>query len=154
MLEQVQREAAATEAAKFTDAITGLGNRRMFNKEMAKVYDKSGLPDLCGIAFAELDRYDAITTIPNLIEPVLKKIGALIQPMFGSEDLACRFDRGRFGFIFRTADETEIMRLVDRLRDRLKRECPLPIPSQASRPRCSHSPSEYACPSRRVPQML
>jgi diguanylate cyclase len=120
MLEQVQREAAATEAAKFTDAITGLGNRRMFNKEMAKVYDKSGLPDLCGIAFAELDRYDAITTIPNLIEPVLKKIGALIQPMFGSEDLACRFDRGRFGFIFRTADETEIMRLVDRLRDRLK----------------------------------
>ncbi|KQV84061.1 diguanylate cyclase [Rhizobium sp. Root1220] len=119
-LEQVQREAEAANAARFVDPITGLGNRRVFNKEMAKIYERSGLPDLCGIAFAELDTFEVIAGVPNLVEPVLKKAGELIQSLFGKDDLACRFDRGRFGFVFRTADETEIMRLVDRLRDRLK----------------------------------
>jgi len=119
-LEEVQREAAAANAARFTDPVTGLGNRRVFNKELARIYEKAGLPDLCGIAFADIDNYETIASIPNLIEPVLKKTGELIRAVFGKEDVACRFDRGRFGFVFRTADESEIMRLVDRLRDRLK----------------------------------
>ena len=119
-LEEVQRETAAANAARFVDAVTGLGNRRVFNKELANIYEKSGLPDLCGIAFADIDGYETVAAVPNLLEPVLKKIGEFIQAMFGEEDLACRFDRGRFGFVFRTADETEIIRLVDRLRERLK----------------------------------
>ncbi len=119
-LEEVQREAAAANAARFIDALTGLGNRRVFNKELARVYERSGLPDLCGIAFADIDGYETIAGIPNLLEPVLRKAGELIQSMFRKDDLACRFDRGRFGFVFQTADETEIMRLVDRLRDRLR----------------------------------
>ncbi|CDM57317.1 MULTISPECIES: GGDEF domain-containing protein [Rhizobium] len=119
-LEEVQRETAAANAARFVDTVTGLGNRRGFNKELAKIYEKSGLPDLCGIAFADIDGYETIAAVPNLLEPVLKKIGELIQGISSKEDLACRFDRGRFGFVFRTADETEIMRLIDRLRDRIK----------------------------------
>ncbi len=72
-LEEVQRETAAANAARFVDTVTGLGEPPGFNKEIAKIYEKSGLPDLCGIAFADIDGYETIAAVPNLLEPVLEE---------------------------------------------------------------------------------
>ena len=54
-MDTIQRDLAAFEATKFTDAATGLGNRRAFNKAVAKVYANPELPLPCALAVVEVD---------------------------------------------------------------------------------------------------
>jgi diguanylate cyclase len=48
VMEGIQKEMADFEAMKFVDPPTKLGNRRAFNKALARVYANPDLPMLCG----------------------------------------------------------------------------------------------------------
>jgi len=118
----VQKELADFEATKFTDAATGLGNRRSFNKALARVYTDPERPLACGIAIAELDPGQRLSgqQIAALTDHLARHIGGVIQQAFPSSGLAVRFDGVRFGFLLNTGDQGEIVRLISLLRASLR----------------------------------
>jgi diguanylate cyclase len=117
-MDDIQKEMAEFEATKFTDTATKLGNRRAFNKAMARVYSNPELPVLCALAIVEIDadRRFSPMQIEALSDHLITFYGGMIRQVFPSSDLAVRFDGLRFGFIFYTADESEVLRLLDLLR--------------------------------------
>lgn len=121
-LADLQRETEEAEQAKFVDALTGLGSRRAFNKALAKVYAKPDMPVLCGLAIGEIDDYGRLVEQmgPAVAERFIKQVAKVVDAVAGGEDLACRFDGGRFGILFYTSDQGEISRIVDLVRTKLK----------------------------------
>lgn len=117
-MDGIQKEMAEFEAMKFVDPPTRLGNRRAFNKALARVYSNPGLPMLCGVVVAEVDaeRRFSPAQIEALSDHLVTFYGGLIRQAFPTNDLAVRFDGLRFGFLFNTADEGEVERLIDLLR--------------------------------------
>ncbi|WP_069059615.1 GGDEF domain-containing protein [Sinorhizobium sp. RAC02] len=118
VMEGIQKEMADFEAMKFIDPPTKLGNRRAFNKALARVYANPDLPMLCGVVVAEVDadRRFSPAQIEALSDHLVTFYGGLIRQVFPANDLAVRFDGLRFGFLFQTSDEGEVTRLVDLLR--------------------------------------
>ncbi|MGF0537058.1 GGDEF domain-containing protein [Agrobacterium sp. ES01] len=121
-LAEIQREADDADTARYVDALTGLGSRRAFNKALAKVYVNPEMPLMCGLAIGEIDEYTRLTEQmgPAAADRFLKQVAKVIEALAGGEDLACRFDGGRFGMLFYTTDEAEICRLVDLVRAKLR----------------------------------
>jgi diguanylate cyclase len=117
-MDGIQKEMAEFEAMKFVDPPTKLGNRRAFNKALARVYANPALPMLCGVVVAEVDaeRRFSPAQIEALSDHLVTFYGGLIRQAFPTSDLAVRFDGLRFGFLFNTADEGEVERLIDLLR--------------------------------------
>jgi len=117
-MDGIQKEMAEFEAMKFVDPPTRLGNRRAFNKALARVYANPALPMLCGVVVAEVDaeRRFSPAQIEALSDHLVTFYGGLIRQAFPTSDLAVRFDGLRFGFLFNTADEGEVERLIDLLR--------------------------------------
>lgn len=118
VMDGIQKEMAEFEAMKFTDPPTRLGNRRAFNKALARVYANPELPKLCGVAVAEVDVAQRFSPgqIEALSDHLVTFYGGLIRQAFPGGDLAVRFDGLRFGFLFQTSDEGEVLRLIDLLR--------------------------------------
>jgi diguanylate cyclase len=118
VMEGIQKEMAEFEAMKFVDPPTKLGNRRAFNKALARVYSNPDLPMLCGVVVAEVDadRRFSPAQIEALSDHLITFYGGLIRQIFSGSDLAVRFDGLRFGFLFHTSDEGEVERLIDLLR--------------------------------------
>ncbi len=117
-LEGIRREMAEFEATKFIDPATKLGNRRAFNKALARVYAEPGLPAPCGIAIAEADAERRFTPgqLEALSDHLVGFYGGLIRQAFRMGGLAVRLGGLRFGFLFHTSEESEVRRLVDLLR--------------------------------------
>lgn len=118
VMEGIQKDMAEFEAMKFVDPATKLGNRRAFNKALARVYANPDRPMFCGVAVAEVDaeRRFSPAQIEALSEHLVAFYGGLIRQAFPAQDLAVRFDGLRFGFLFNTSDESEVTRLIDLLR--------------------------------------
>ncbi|WP_439629849.1 diguanylate cyclase domain-containing protein [Shinella sp.] len=118
VMDGIQKEMAEFEAMKFVDPPTKLGNRRAFNKALARIYSNPDLPMLCGVAVAEVDadRRFSPAQIEALSEHLVSFYGGLIRQVFPAGELAVRIDGLRFGFLFHTADESEVTRLIDLLR--------------------------------------
>jgi len=121
-LAELQRETEEAEQSKFVDALTGLGSRRAFNKALASVYARPDMPVLCGLAVGEIDEYARLAEQmgPAVAERFVKQVAKVVGAVVGGEDLACRFDGGRFGILFYAAEENEISRIVDLVRAKLK----------------------------------
>lgn len=117
-MDAIQKEIADFEATKFTDAATGLGNRRAFNKAVAKVYANQDMPVSCGLAIIDVDagkRFSPVQ-VEALISYLVQYYGALIKRATPATDIVSRFDGLRFGFLLFTSDEGEVMRLMALLR--------------------------------------
>lgn len=117
-LEDAKREIDDLERMKFVDQLTGLANRRAFNKAVARIYANPQLPMLCGLAYAEIDDFKRLSEAGEgaLGDHFIRHVGNLIQQANGSGNFVARLDESRFAFLFNSADEQEIMRLVDTLR--------------------------------------
>lgn len=121
-LADLQRETEAADTAKFIDPLTGLGSRRAMNRALAKIYANPEMPILSGLAIGEIDDYARIADMmgPAAADRFLKQAAKVVQSVTSGDDIACRFDNGRFGLLFYTSDEAEIGRLVDLVRSRLR----------------------------------
>ncbi|MFC5443662.1 GGDEF domain-containing protein [Rhizobium halophytocola] len=121
-LAELQREAEEQDATRFTDALTGLGTRRAFNVAISKVYANPSMPVLCGAAIGEIDDYQKLAEQLGapVAERFLKQTAKVIEAVVGREDVACRFDGGRFGLLFYTGDQDEISRIIELVRQKLK----------------------------------
>ncbi|PWW01823.1 diguanylate cyclase [Hoeflea marina] len=117
-LEQVKSELENTEMAKFLDPLTGLANRRAFNKAVARIYTNAALPMMCGLAYADIDNFRQLggPADSKMGDHFIRQVGNLIQAGHASADFMARLDGNRFAFLFNTSDDQEVIRLVDQLR--------------------------------------
>lgn len=117
-LADVKNDIENFEKTKFTDQLTGLANRRSFNKSAARIYAKAELPTMCGLAFAEIDDFKRFCEVDDKSngEHVIRHVGQLFQSAAEPDDVVAHLDGHRFAFLISSSDEAEIMRAVDRLR--------------------------------------
>ena len=122
VLADLHREFEEEDAARFIDTLTGLGNRRALNKALERIYTNRKMPGLCGLAVGEIDDFSRISEqlgVP-MADRFLKHAAKTISAAIGEQDIVCRFDGGRFGLLFDTADEAEILRIVELVRSRMR----------------------------------
>ena len=117
-LDGVKADIENFERMKFVDQLTGLANRRSFNKAATRIYANPELPMLCGLAYAEIDDFKRISEADDrgTGDFAVRHVGNLFKTATQAGDLVARLDGNRFAFLINTADEAEIMRAVDRLR--------------------------------------
>lgn len=113
-LEAVNQEIQLAEQQKFTDALTGLGNRRMFNKELASLFKQELAKPLFGVVIGEVINYDRLAERNGQGPAVLKAVASHLRAAIPSDTLACRFDGGKFGLIYRNSDRADVNRLAER----------------------------------------
>ena len=117
-LDGVKADIDNFEQMKFVDQLTGLANRRSFNKAAARIYANPELPVMCGLAYAEIDDFKAIseTDDKGTGDHYIRHVGHLIQAAMQSDELVAHLDGNRFAFLINSSDEAEIMRVIDGLR--------------------------------------
>jgi diguanylate cyclase len=120
-LADLQRETEDAEAKKLVDPLTGLASRRAFNRALAKVYANAEMPLLCGMVIGEIDEFARLSELmgPAVSERFLKQVAKVVEAVASAEDLACRFDGGRFGMLLYTSEQEEVNRIVDLVRSKL-----------------------------------
>jgi len=117
-LDGVKADIEKFERMKFVDPLTGLANRRSFNKAAARIYANPELPMMCGLAYAEIDDFKRICEADDkgTGDFAVRHVGHLFKTATQAGDLVAHLDGNRFAFLINTSDEAEIMRVVDRLR--------------------------------------
>jgi len=117
-LDAVKADIDNFEQMKFVDQLTGLANRRSFNKAAARIYANPELPVMCGLAYAEIDGFKTIKEADDkgTGDHYIRHVGQLIQAAMQSDELVAHLDGNRFAFLINSSDEAEIMRVIDGLR--------------------------------------
>ena len=105
------------ERMKFIDPLTNVGNRRAFNKALARVYTQPNAPMECSIGFLEIDRFaNHVKLIGNAAaDTILQNLASVIRSIMEPEDFVARMDESRFVIIAKTSDPSEADRYFDRL---------------------------------------
>ncbi|WP_171904919.1 GGDEF domain-containing protein [Hoeflea olei] len=114
-LEEVKSDIDNFERMKFVDPLTGLANRRAFNKAVARVYSNPDLPMMCGLAFVEIDDFQRFNA-KGAGDHAIRHVGQLFQGANREGEFIARLDGNRFAFLVNSAAEDEIMRVIDRMR--------------------------------------
>lgn len=115
-LEAVTHEVASVEQQKFTDALTGLGNRRMFNKELASVFKASSL-ETFGVAILDVDGFDRFVERKLNTNDLLKVLGSHLKFSAPEGAILCRFDAGKFGIIYHDSSKDDVDRFCRRVNE-------------------------------------
>jgi len=121
-LNELKNEMDHLEQIKNTDKTTGLANRRAFNKAVMQVYAKKDLPEIYGLAFADIDHFKRIKQAwgPAFANSLIAFVAKRIESVNASDDLVAHFDDGRFAILMQTGDESEIARFVEMLQGAVK----------------------------------
>jgi diguanylate cyclase len=121
-ISEFKKEMDSLEARKWTDMLTGLANRRAFNKEILSVYSNPDKPSACVLVFAEFDDFASFSTKGDFpfSNQILRKTAGLFMPDKSARHFAAYLERGRFALICKSSDIAQAVRFVEGLRDGLK----------------------------------
>ena len=104
-IDAVRTEMHADENQKFTDALTTLGNRRMFNKELAAIFKtENAIPEF-GVAVLELDNMARLTELRININDLIRNTAKALRSGIPGVGVLCRFDGSRFGIVYKDSDQ-------------------------------------------------
>ena len=121
-INELKKEMDEIEAQKWLDPVTGLSNRRAFNKTMVNVYAIPDRPTPCGLAFGEFDDFRNYSTGGEFAftNTVLRDIARLFKSANASKQFIAYLDKGRFAMVLNTAEPMQIVAFVDSLRTALR----------------------------------
>ncbi|BFU41800.1 GGDEF domain-containing protein [Krasilnikovia sp. MM14-A1004] len=117
---QLEAEHASADAAAQTDPLTGLANRRGFDRRMA-VLDGDGAPaELC-LLVVDVDNFKHINdNFSHAVgDDVLREIGHILRTECRASDLPARFGGDEFG-VFLATDLTTATRIAARMRTSIR----------------------------------
>lgn len=121
--EQVQRlDVVASELnnfkqQKFTDPLTGLPNRRAFNKEMLAIY-AGEQPKACTMVMIEIDAFAHVKDNlgPLIADKFVVHVADIIKESCSAKDYLARASDTQFAFIFDSISEKTVEGLVNKFR--------------------------------------
>jgi len=102
-----------------TDALTGLINRREFNRRIAEEFSRAKRHKTqLSLALFDIDFFKKIndTYGHNAGDVILKELGSLISNKTRTSDVACRYGGEEFVLILPETSQVEAYELLDRLR--------------------------------------
>ncbi len=108
-----------------TDALTGLVNRREFNRRIAEEFSRAKRHKTqLSMALFDIDFFKKIndTYGHNAGDAILKELGSLIANKTRTSDIACRYGGEEFVLILPETSQTEAYELLDRLRQIVEEE--------------------------------
>jgi len=116
-----------------TDALTGLINRREFNRRIAEEFSRSKRhKSQLSLALFDIDFFKKIndTYGHNAGDAILRELGNLISTRTRTSDIACRYGGEEFALILPETSQVEAYELLNRLRQLVEEE----IFNQTSQP--------------------
>lgn len=113
-IDAVTMALSANERQKFTDSLTGLGNRRMFNKALAEIIKTENAVADFAVMVADLDSTGRLN--PRDLASNAAKVLSSCLPQ-GAR--LCRFDGLRFGILYHEANPALILEAGQRARKAL-----------------------------------
>ena len=124
---ELKNEMEALEALKWADPVTGLANRRSFNKTVVGVYADPNKPTPCGLAVAEFDDFRNFSTSGEypFSNNYLREIASVFKSANTSGQFIAYLDKGRFAFVLNSEDPGEIMVFVEMIRKALRAKKPI-----------------------------
>lgn len=103
-----------------TDALTGLINRREFNRRIAEEFSRAKRHNTqLSLALFDIDFFKKIndTYGHHAGDVILKELGSLISNKTRTSDVACRYGGEEFVLILPETSQVEAFELLDRLRE-------------------------------------
>ena len=107
------------EVAKFTHVATGLANRRAFNKRLAELYAGDKFPSDHALIFGKIRGYEALAgpEMQKARDFLLERIGKAAGSVVSKDDLAAWIENPNLALLIATADEAEIERISNVVRE-------------------------------------
>lgn len=108
-----------------TDALTGLINRREFNRRISEEFARAKRHKTqLSLALFDIDFFKKIndTYGHNAGDAILKELGSLIANRTRTSDIACRYGGEEFALILPETSQVEAYELLDRLRQIVEEE--------------------------------
>jgi diguanylate cyclase (GGDEF)-like protein len=108
-----------------TDALTGLMNRREFNKRISEEFSRAKRhKSPLSLALFDIDFFKKIndTYGHNAGDAILNELGNLISGNTRTSDIACRYGGEEFALILTETSQVEAYELLDRLRKLVEEE--------------------------------
>jgi len=108
-----------------TDALTGLINRREFNRRIAEEFSRSKRhKSQLSLALFDIDFFKKIndTYGHNAGDAILRELGNLISTKTRTSDIACRYGGEEFALILPETSQVEAYELLNRLRQLVEEE--------------------------------
>lgn len=108
-----------------TDVLTGLVNRREFNRRIAEEFSRAKRHySPLSLALFDIDFFKKIndTYGHNAGDVILKELGGLIEKNTRSSDVACRYGGEEFALILTETSQTEAYEFLNRLRQIVEEE--------------------------------
>lgn len=117
----LKKEMDSIEARKWTDPVTGLANRRSFNKTMVGIYANPSKPAACGLAIAEIDDFQNFNTSGQSpwSNKTLQDIGAALKGGNPTRQFIANLEKGRFAFVLNTENPDRITGFITGIRNAL-----------------------------------
>lgn len=118
-IEKLAADVAAAEAASSTDILTGLGNRRSFDRQLKAAVDEargSGTP--CSFILCDLDHFKTVNDrFGHLLgDDVLRMFASVLQSSFRPGDLIARYGGEEFAVILPRTGLTEARHVAEMVR--------------------------------------
>ena len=116
-LDQVASELKNFKQQKFTDPLTGLPNRRAFNKEMLAIYANEQ-PKACTMVMIEIDAFGHVKdNLGQLIaDKFIVHVSNIIKESCSAKDYLARASDTQFAFIFDSISEKSVESIVNKFR--------------------------------------
>ena len=116
-LDKVASELNNFKQQKFTDPLTGLPNRRAFNKEMLTIYANEQ-PKACTMVMIEIDAFNHVKDNlgPLIADKFIVHVSNIVKESCSAKDYLARASDTQFAFIFDSISEKTVEGLVNRFR--------------------------------------
>lgn len=116
-LDKVASELNNFKQQKFTDPLTGLPNRRAFNKEMLAIYANEQ-PKACTMVMIEIDAFALMKDNlgPLIADKFIVHVGNIVKESCSAKDYLARASDTQFAFIFDSISEKSVESIVNRFR--------------------------------------
>ncbi|MGN6550617.1 MAG: GGDEF domain-containing protein [Pararhizobium sp.] len=117
-LQKVAGELDAFEKLKLADPLTGLPNRRAFDRELAVRYGAPNGPDMTALAICDIDNFAAINGRfdPAVGDMLVRHVARIIERSVDTRVFAARTGGGQFGFVMQVPGESAVIRLCEQIR--------------------------------------
>ena len=113
----LRRHAAAFERDATTDALTGLANRKAFDRELALAFEERLSGNASALLLIDLDGFKQIndTWGHGIGDAALRQVARVLLQESRAEDLVARLGGDEFGVLARSIDGAAARRLAQRL---------------------------------------
>ena len=119
--ERARAESAALTDAVERDALTGIGNRRAFDRALSSLLARGDAH--CALALIDCDHFKAVNDRASHVagDQVLKRVSHVLQAACRRTDLAARFGGDEFAVVFADAGLEAASGVCERIRAAIER---------------------------------